>query len=116
MSDRLDRQKIQQKATIKMLDKLTQEVKPLAKGIHHDTEYILNSNKEVVTNMLEELNQLDDEIMDLSTDEEEITNIMVARTDFGVEVQETLPVIEEVLTDKFRLLNIDYPIHNERRF
>ena len=45
MSDRLDRKKIQQKATIKILDKLTQVVKPLAKGIHNDTEYILNSNK-----------------------------------------------------------------------
>ena len=30
--------------------------------------------------------------------------------------QENLSVIEEVLTDKFRLLNIDDPIHVERRF
>ena len=52
--------------------------------------------------------------MDLSTDEEEIANIMVS-TEFEVEVQETLSVIEEVLTDKFRLLNIDNPIHIERR-
>ena len=89
-------------------------MKPLAKGIHNDTEYILNSNKGVVTNKLEELKQLDDEIMDLSKDEDEITNIMVPSKEFGVEVQETLPVIEEVLTDKFRLLNIDDPIHIER--
>ena len=41
---------------------------------------------------------------------------MVARTEFEVEVQESLSVIEEVLTDKFRLLNIDNPIHIERRF
>ena len=70
----------------------------------------------MVTNKLEELKQLDDEIMDLSKDEDEITNIMVASKEFGVEVQETLPVIEEVFTDKFRLLNIDDPIHIERRF
>ena len=41
-------------------------------------------------------------------------HIMVPSKEFGVEVQETLPVIEEVLTDKFRLLNIDDPIHIER--
>ena len=70
----------------------------------------------MVTNKLEELKQLDDEIMDLSKDEDEITNIMVPSKEFGVEVQETLPVIEEVLTDKFRLLNIDDLIHIERRF
>ena len=70
----------------------------------------------MVTNKLEELKQLDDEIMDLSKDEEEITNTMVASKEFGVEVQETLPVIEEDLTDKFRLLNIDDLIHIERRF
>ena len=70
----------------------------------------------MVTNKLEELKQLDDEIMDLSKDEDEITNIMVASKEIGVEVQETLPVIEEVFTDKFRLLNIDDPIHIERRF
>ena len=54
--------------------------------------------------------------MDLSTDEEEITNIMVASTEFEVEVQETLSVIEEVLADKFRVLSTDDPIHIERRF
>ena len=59
---------------------------------------------------------MDYEIIDLSTDEEEITYIMVASTEFEVEVQETLSVIEDVLTDKFRLLNIDDPIHIERRF
>ena len=41
---------------------------------------------------------------------------MVASTEFEVEVQETLSVIEEVLTDKFRLLNIDDSILTERRF
>ena len=46
------------------------------------------------------------EIMELSTDEEEITNIVVAGTEFEVEVQETLSVIEEVLTDEFRLRSI----------
>ena len=49
------------------------------------------------------------EIMELSTDEEEIANIMVAGTEFEVEVQETLSVIEEVLTAEFRLLNIEDP-------
>ena len=41
---------------------------------------------------------------------------MVASTEFEVEVQETLSVIEEVLTNKFRLLNIDDSILIERRF
>ena len=70
----------------------------------------------MITNKLEELKRLDNETMDLSTDEEEITNIMVASTEFEVEVQQTLSVIEEVLTDTFRVLNIDDPIHIERRF
>ena len=54
--------------------------------------------------------------MDLSTDEKEISNIMVASTEFEVEVRESLSVTEEVKTDKFRLLNIDDLIHIERRF
>ena len=54
--------------------------------------------------------------MDLSTDEEEIANIMVATTEFEVKIQETLSVIEEVLADKFRMLNINDPMHIERRF
>ena len=116
MIDRLDRKKIQRKATIKILDKLTQEAKQLARGVNNDTKHKLNSNKGVITNKLEELKRLDNETMDLSTDEEEITNIMVASTEFEVEVQQTLSVIEEVLTDTFRVLNIDDPIQIERRF
>ena len=45
-----------------------------------------SDNKGVITNKLEELKRLDNEIMDLSTDGEEITNIMVASTEFKVEV------------------------------
>ena len=41
---------------------------------------------------------------------------MVASTEFEVEVQETLSVIEEVLTHRFRLLNIDDSVLIERRF
>ena len=98
------------------MDKLTQEAKQLAKGVTNDTKHKLNSNKAVITNKLEELKRLDNETMDLSTDEEEITNITVVRTEFEVEVQETLSVIEDVLTDRFRVPNIDDPIHIERRF
>ena len=116
MIDRLDRKKIQRKATIKILDKLTQEAKQLARGVNNNTKHKLNSNKGVITNKLEELKRLDNETMDLSTDEEEITNITVVRTEFEVEVQETLSVIEDVLTDRFRVPNIDDPIHIERRF
>ena len=55
--------------------------------------------------------------MDLSTDEEEITTIMVLSKESEVEVQETLSVIEKVLTGKSRVaLNIDDPILIERRF
>ena len=86
MSDRLDRKKIQRKATIEILDKLTQEVTQLAKGVNNDTKHKFNSNKGVISNKLEELKQLDNEIIELSTDEEEITNIMVATTEFEVEV------------------------------
>ena len=82
MSDRLDRKKIQRKATIEILDKLTQEVRQLAKGVNNDTKHKFNSNKGVISNKLEELKQLDNEIIELSTDEEEITNIMVATTEF----------------------------------
>ena len=46
----------------------------------------MNSNKGVITNKIEELKQMDNEAMELSTDEEEITNIMVASTEFEVEV------------------------------
>ena len=93
------------------MDNLTQEVKQL-----NDTKHKLNSNKGVIFSKLEELKWLDNEIMDLLTDEYEITNIMVSSTEFEAEVQETLSVFEEVLTDKFRVLNIDDPIHIERRF
>ena len=116
MIDRLNRKKIQRKATIKILDKLTQEAKQLARAVNNNTKHKLNSNKGVITNKLEELKRLDNETMDLSTDEEEITNIMVASTEFEVEVQQTLSVIEEALTDTFRVPNIDDPIHIERRF
>ena len=92
---------------------LTQEARQLAEGVNNDTKHKLNSNKGVITNKLEELKQLDNEIMDLSMDEEEIANIMVS-TEFEAEVQETLSAIEEVLTDKFRLFNIGKPIHIER--
>ena len=97
MSDRLDRKKIQRKATIKFLNKLTQEAKQLAQGVDSDTKHKLNCKKEVITNKSEEFKRLDNKIMDLSMNEEEITNIMVAGTEFGVEIQETLSVIEEVL-------------------
>ena len=115
MSDKLNRKKIQREATIKILNKLTQEVKELAKGVNNDTKHKLNSKKGVITKKLEELKQLDNEIMDLSTDEEEITNIMVVSTEFEVEVKETLSVIKEVLTNKFKVANIDNPIHIRRR-
>ena len=98
------------------MDKLTQEAKQLAKGVNNDTKHKLNSNKGVITNKFEKLKQLYNEIINLSKDEEEITNIMVANTEFEVEVQETLSVIEDVLKDKFRVLSIDDPMHIERRF
>ena len=116
MSDKSNRKKLQREATIKILNKLTQEVKELAKGVNNDTKHKLNSKKGVITKKLEELKQLDNEIMDLSTDEEEITNIMVVSTEFEVEVQETLSVIKEVLTNKSKVANIDNPIHIRRRF
>ena len=116
MSDKLNRKKIQREATIKILNKLTQEVKELAKGVNNDTKHKLNSKKGVITKKLEELKQLDNEIMDLSTDEEEITNIMVVSAESEVEVKETLSVIKEVLTNKFKVANIDNPIHIRRRF
>ena len=116
MSDRLDHKKIQRKATIRILDKFTQEARQLAKGVNNDTKHKLKFNKGVINNKFEELKQSDNEVMDLSTDEEEITNIMVASTEFEVEVQETLSVIAKVLTDKFRLFNIGDPVPTERRF
>ena len=116
MSDKLNRKKIQREATIKILNKLTKEAKELAKGVNNDTKHKLNSKKGVITKKLEELKQLDNEIMDLSTDEEEITNIMVVSKEFEVEVKETLSVIKEVLTNKFKVANIDNPIHIRRRF
>ena len=57
----------------------------------------------MITNKLEELKQLGNEIMELSTDEEEMTNIMVASTVFEVEVQEALSVTEEFLTIQYIL-------------
>ena len=57
----------------------------------------------MITNKLEELKQLDNEIMELSMDEEEMTNIMVASTVFEVEVQEALSVTEEFLTIQYIL-------------
>ena len=57
----------------------------------------------MITNKLEELEQLDNEIMELSTDEEEMTNILVASTVFEVEVQEALSVTEEFLTIQYIL-------------
>ena len=72
MSDRLDRKKIKRKATTKFLDKLTQEAKQLAKGVNNDDKHKLNSNKGVITYKLDMLKRLDNEIMDLSTDEEEL--------------------------------------------
>ena len=98
------------------MDKLTQEARQYANGVSNDTKHKLNSNKGMITSKLEELKQMDDEIMDLLTDVEEVTKIMVASTDFEFEVQETLSVIEKVLPEKFRLLNMDDPIHTERRF
>ena len=86
MSDRLDHKKIQRKATIRILDKFTQEARQLAKGVNNDAKHKLKFNKGVITNKFEELKQSDNEVMDLSTDEEEITNIMVASTEFEVEV------------------------------
>ena len=41
--------------------------------------------------------------MELTTDEEEMTNIMVASTVFEVEVQEALSVTEEFLTIQYIL-------------
>ena len=70
------------------------EAKQLAKEVNNNTHDRLNSNKGMITNMLEELEWLDNEIMYLSTDEEEITKIMVTSTEFEVDVQETLSVIK----------------------
>ena len=50
MSDRLERNKIQRKATIKILAKLTQEAKQLAKGVKNDTKHKLNSKKGLTNN------------------------------------------------------------------
>ena len=71
-----------------------EEAKQLAKGVNNNTHDRLNSNKGMITNIIEELEWLDNEIMYLSTDEEEITKIMVTSTEFEVDVQETLSVIK----------------------
>ena len=78
------------------MNKFTQEAIQLAKGVNNDTKYKLNSNKGVITITFEDLKQLNYEIMDLSMDEKEISNIMVASTEFEVEVRESLSVTEEV--------------------
>ena len=71
-----------------------EEAKQLAKEVNNNTHDRLNSNKRMITNIIEELEWLDNEIMYLSTDEEEITKIMVTSTEFEVDVQETLSVIK----------------------
>ena len=78
------------------MNKFTQEAIQLVKGVNNDTKHKLNSNKGLITIKLEDLKQLNNEIMDLSTDEKEISNIMVASTEFEVEVRESLSVTEEV--------------------
>ena len=72
------------------MDKLTQEARQLAERVNNDTKHKLNCNKGVITNKLEELKQLDNEIMELSTDEEQIANVMAASTEFEVEVSRKL--------------------------
>ena len=71
-----------------------EEAKQLAKEVNNNTHDRLNSNKGMITNIIEELEWLDNEITYLSTDEEEITKIMVTSTEFEVDVQETLSVIK----------------------
>ena len=71
-----------------------EEAKQLAKEVNNNTHDRLNSNKGMITNIIEELEWLDNEIMYLPTDEEEITKIMVTSTEFEVDVQETLSVIK----------------------
>ena len=71
-----------------------EEAKQLAKEVNNNTHDRLNSNKGMITNIIEELEWLDNEIMYLSTDEEEITKIMVTSTEFEVDIQETLSVIK----------------------
>ena len=55
-------------------------------GIFRIQQELSNSNKGVIANKLEDLKWLDNEIMDLLTDEYEITNIMVANTEFEAKV------------------------------
>ena len=107
MAEDLSKKKLIRYASIKIIRKLSDDIKKLLteqenEGVKHN----LNSKVKVTTKRIDELKVLEKEIVDSIEDTDEITQIFIETAELEVSMQEVLSRADEFLSQKFTVLNI----------
>ena len=104
----LSKEKLIRYAPIKSIRKLWNDIKKLLiEEVNEDVKHNLNTKVKVITNRIDKMKVLEKEIIDSTEDTDEITQIFIETTELEVSIQEILSKADEILSQKFTVLNIN---------
>ena len=108
MAEDLSWKKLIRYASIKIIRKLSDDIKKLlTEQVNEGVKHNLTSKVKVITKRIDELKVLEKEIVDSSEDTDEITKTFIETTELEVNIQEVLSRADEFLSQKFTVLNIN---------
>ena len=105
MAEDLSKKKLIRYVPIKIIRKLSDEIKKLlTEQVNEGVTHNLNFKVKVITKRKDELKVLEKEIVDSTEDNDEITQIFIETTELEVSMQ-VLCRADEFLSQKFTVLN-----------
>ena len=112
MEEDLSKEKLIRYAPIKFIRKLWDDIKKLLiEEVNEDVKHNLNTKVKVITNRIDKMKVLEKEIVDSTEDTDEITQIFIETTELEVSIQEILSKADEILSQKFTVLNINVELN-----
>ena len=108
MAEDLSKTKLIRYASIKIIRKLSDDLKNLlTEQVNEGVKHNLKSKVKVITKRIDELKVLEKKIVDSTEDTDEITQIFIETTEVEVSIQEVFSRADEYLSQKFTVLNIN---------
>ena len=108
MAEDLLKKKLIRYASIKIITKLSYDIKKLlTEKVNENVKHNFNSKVKVIIKRIDILKVLEKEILDSTEDTDEITQIFIETTEVEVSIQEVFSRADEYLSQKFTVLNIN---------
>ena len=108
MAEDLLKKKLIRYASIKIITKLSYDIKKLlTEQVNESVKHNFNSKVKVIIKRIDILKVLEKEILDSTEDTDEITQIFIETAELEVSIQEVFSRAAKYLSQKFTVLNIN---------